>query len=135
MLKDEYRQCLDEGRSVEQYLPEIERILGIKEEEERGGRAKELLLEMEKKASLHLFLSRRTSPPTSCLSCGIYNWSGEAALSPSDSFVKDISMEERVELALLQIPPKSRLYESLEKVCAAFFITLIFYYVSVGLSN
>lgn len=48
MLKDEYRQCLDEGRSVEQYALEIERILKIEDEKERGGRAKELLLEMEK---------------------------------------------------------------------------------------
>lgn len=35
MLKDEYRQCMDEGRSVESYASEIDRILAIQDEEER----------------------------------------------------------------------------------------------------
>lgn len=29
MLKDEYRQCMDEGRCVESYASEIDRILAI----------------------------------------------------------------------------------------------------------
>ena len=36
MLKDEYRQCMDEGRCVEPYAPEIDRILAIQDEEERN---------------------------------------------------------------------------------------------------
>lgn len=47
MLEDEYRQCMDEGRSVEQYLPQIERILRIEEEEERNSQAEKLLAKME----------------------------------------------------------------------------------------
>ena len=47
MLKDEYRQCMDEGRCVEPYAPEIDRILAIQDEEERNRQAKELLIRME----------------------------------------------------------------------------------------
>ena len=47
MMKDEYRQCMDEGRCVEPYAPEIDRILAIQDEEERNRQAKELLIRME----------------------------------------------------------------------------------------
>ena len=47
MLKDEYRQCMDEGRCVEPYAPEIDLILAIQDEEERNRQAKELLIRME----------------------------------------------------------------------------------------
>ena len=47
MLKDEYRQCIDEGREVEAFSAEIEEILGIEEEKERNMRARELLVKME----------------------------------------------------------------------------------------
>lgn len=47
LLKDEYRQCLDEGRRVEQYEPEVDRILAIREEEERNRQARELLIRIE----------------------------------------------------------------------------------------
>lgn len=47
MLKDEYRQCIDEGREVEAFSAEIEEILGIEEEKKRNMRARELLVKME----------------------------------------------------------------------------------------
>lgn len=47
LLKDEYRQCVDEGRCVESYMPEIDRILAIRDEEDRNRQAKELLNRME----------------------------------------------------------------------------------------
>lgn len=47
MLRDEYRQCVDEGRCVEEYAPEIEKILAIEEEDSRNAQAKRLLLQME----------------------------------------------------------------------------------------
>lgn len=47
MLKDEYRQCIDEGRDVEKYALEIENILFIKNEQQKNIQAKELLIKME----------------------------------------------------------------------------------------
>lgn len=47
MLRDEYRQCMDEGRCVENYAPEIEKILNIEDENLRNKEAKKLLVFME----------------------------------------------------------------------------------------
>ena len=47
MLKDEYRQCIEEGREVEAFGKEIEDILGIEEEKERNMRARDSLIKME----------------------------------------------------------------------------------------
>lgn len=47
MLRDEYRQCIEEGRCVENYASEVERILAIEDERFRNEEAEKLLILME----------------------------------------------------------------------------------------